>query len=90
MAAARCYVYVLRSLADRTRCYAGTTRDWHGVLDAHNSGKCAQSADGRPWAIDLLVPFEDETRAAAFERYVKSARRPTNRERHPSGAAPDR
>lgn len=66
------YVYVLRSLADPCRSYAGTTRDWRGVLDAHNSGKCSQSADGRPWGIDLLVPFTDEARALAFERYLKS------------------
>jgi predicted GIY-YIG superfamily endonuclease len=75
MSHAKCYVYVLRSLADPTRIYAGTTLDWCGILDAHNSGKCSQSADGRPWGIDLLVPFTDETRASAFERYVKSGSR---------------
>lgn len=75
MPPAKCYVYLLRSLSDPSRYYAGTTRNWRGVLDAHNSGKCSQSADGRPWGVDLLVPFADETRALAFERYLKSSSR---------------
>jgi len=74
---AKYYVYVLRSLADPTRMYSGTTKNWCGILDAHNSGKCSQSADGRPWGIDLLVPFTDEARALVFERYLKQ--RPAHR-----------
>jgi len=57
--------------------YSGTTKNWCGILDAHNSGKCSQSADGRPWGIDLLVPFTDEARALVFERYLKQ--RPAHR-----------
>jgi predicted GIY-YIG superfamily endonuclease len=75
----KCYVYVLKSLVDSTRSFSGVTRDWRALLDAHNAGKCAPTADARPWAIDLLVPFSDDARAAAFERYVKSDARRLSR-----------
>jgi len=41
-------------------------------LADHNAGRCPHTADGRPWNIDLVVEFTDETRAMKFERYLKS------------------
>lgn len=29
-------------------------------------------ATRRPWAVDVLIKFADETRALGFERYLKS------------------
>ena len=68
----RCCVYVLRSRADPGRYYTGITSDWRARLEAHNAGRCRHTASGRPWQIDVVVQFADETRAAAFERYLKS------------------
>ena len=41
-------------------------------MGIHNDGKCPHTFDGRPWKLDVLVQFPDETRALAFERYLKS------------------
>jgi predicted GIY-YIG superfamily endonuclease len=43
-----------------------------GRLADHNAGPFRLTADGRPWNIDLVVEFTDETRALKFERYLKS------------------
>jgi len=45
MGTAKCFVYVLRSLIDRTRYYTGVTSNPRSRLDAHNSGKCPHTAD---------------------------------------------
>ena len=72
MSEAKCCVYVLRSCADPTRYYTGVTSDWRARLEAHNAGRCLHTVSGRPWQIDVIVRFVDETRAVAFERYLKS------------------
>lgn len=66
------YVYVLRSLVDPRRYYTGVTSDFRARLDAHNVGRCLHTADGKPWALDVLIEFIDERRALALERYLKS------------------
>ena len=66
------YVYVLRSLADRTRYYTGSTANCKARLASHNAGLCQPTLNARPWEIDVLVQFADERRALAFERYLKT------------------
>jgi len=68
----KCYVYVLRSRSDPTRYYTGVTSNWRARLDAHNAGRCSHTSDGRPWDVDVLIRFANETRALAFETYLKS------------------
>jgi putative endonuclease len=65
-------VHVLRSRADRTRYYTGVTANWRTRLEAHNAGRCSHTSNGTPWDIDVIVQFADESRALAFERYLKS------------------
>ena len=54
------------------RYYTGVTEDVASRLAAHNAGRCTHTADGRPWEIDIVVEFVDETRALKLERYLKS------------------
>ena len=54
------------------RYYTGVTADVASRLSAHNAGRCTHIADGRPWEIDVVVEFIDETRALKLERYLKS------------------
>jgi len=68
----KCFVYVLRSVADPSRYYTGVTGDWSARLDAHNAGECSHTANGRPWEVDLVIQFAKEARGLAFERYLKS------------------
>src|SRR5262249_13503642 len=53
------------------RYYTGVTSDIRARLDDHNAGRCAHTADGRPWQVDVVVQFADEPRALKFERYLK-------------------
>ena len=66
------YVYILRSDAAPERHYIGMTSDLAARLAAHNSGKVSHTSKFKPWTIETAVAFRDETKAAAFERYLKS------------------
>ena len=68
----RRFVYVLRSLSDRTRYYTGVTSNVKARLSSHNAGECVHSARHRPWELDLVMAFRDQARALCFERYLKS------------------
>ncbi|MDQ1242214.1 MAG: putative endonuclease [Pseudomonadota bacterium] len=65
-------VYVLRSLKAPERRYVGLTSDVERRLAAHNAGASPFTARYRPWAVTTRIEFEDEHRAAAFERYLKT------------------
>ena len=41
-------------------------------LEAHNAGTSPFTAKFRPWVMTTCIEFEDQHRAAAFERYFKS------------------
>jgi predicted GIY-YIG superfamily endonuclease len=66
------YVYILVSEADQTAHYTGLTEDLQERLRAHNAGKVAHTAKRRPWRLQTALAFRDRSRAAAFERYLKS------------------
>ena len=65
-------MYILCNRSTPRRYYTGLTSDVAARLDAHNAGRCAHTADGRRWDIDVVVEFSDEARAVAFEKYLKS------------------
>jgi len=66
------YVYILQSLMDTSHFYTGITEDLKARLSAHNSGAVTHTAKYRPWRIKSYVAFADESRASAFEKYLKS------------------
>jgi predicted GIY-YIG superfamily endonuclease len=72
MEARRRFVYVLRSMNDRNRYYTGVASDVGARVGAHNAGECVHTARHRPWELDMVIMFRDETRALSFERYLKS------------------
>jgi putative endonuclease len=41
-------------------------------LIEHNSGKSPHTSKFAPWRLVTYVAFSDESRAASFERYLKS------------------
>ena len=65
------YVYILQSLAGE-HFYTGITDDLDARLSKHNSGALTHTSRYRPWRIKSYVAFEDEARAIAFEKYLKS------------------
>jgi predicted GIY-YIG superfamily endonuclease len=72
MALPKRFVYILRSGRDTGRYYTGVTSNMRARLAAHNAGECTHTIDGRPWELDVLIAFREQSRALAFERYLKS------------------
>ena len=66
------YVYILVSDQDPDRHYVGLTGNLENRLAAHNSGKVIHTSKHRPWHFETAVAFRDKSKAAAFERYLKS------------------
>ena len=66
------YVYLLQSTSSPNQRYVGITDDLQKRLKQHNAGDSAHTAKCRPWKIVVAIRFEDDARAAAFERYLKS------------------
>ncbi len=66
------YVYLLQSADFPERHYVGLTRNLEKRLDDHNQGRVQSTVRHCPWEIDVAVAFRDETKAAAFEQYLKS------------------
>ena len=66
------YVYILQSIKQLERFYVGFTDDLHDRLRRHNAGEVSHTAKFKPWAIKTAVAFGDQSRAAAFERYLKT------------------
>lgn len=70
--AAKRFVYILNSLSDPARYYTGITSDVRVRLAEHNRGGCPQTHRWVPWRVTAVVAFSSESRALAFERYLKS------------------
>jgi predicted GIY-YIG superfamily endonuclease len=67
------YVYILQSCTDANRHYTGLTDDLRDRLRRHNAGEVPHTSKFLPWQVKTAVAFKDRERAAAFERYLKTA-----------------
>jgi putative endonuclease len=65
------YVYILESL-DGEHFYVGITDDLRARLAKHNGGEVPHTSKFERWRIRTYFAFDDEARAFAFERYLKS------------------
>ncbi|HEX2769450.1 MAG TPA: GIY-YIG nuclease family protein [Geobacteraceae bacterium] len=66
------YVYLLQSIPHPNQRYVGMTSDIDTRLAAHNAGQSPHTAKYRPWEIVTFHAFVDESKAAYFEKYLKS------------------
>jgi len=66
------YVYLLESNEVPDHRYVGLSTDLKRRLKDHNSGKSRHTAKFRPWRLVTYIAFSNETKAEAFERYIKS------------------
>jgi putative endonuclease len=66
------YVYILQSLSFANQRYIGYSTDLKQRLSDHNSGKSPHTSKYIPWKLVMYIAFEDELKALAFERYLKS------------------
>jgi putative endonuclease len=67
------YVYLLESINFPKETYIGLTDDLRKRLVAHNAGQATHTNKFKPWRLVTYVAFTDETKAVAFERYLKSS-----------------
>ena len=67
-------VYVLRNADNPPRFYTGLTADLRARLEAHNTGCCMHTARHRPWTVDIVVTFADET--ATHKSWARQPGRP--------------
>ena len=65
------FVYFLRSVNNPDKTYIGFTTNIQQRLDTHNSGGSIYTKDFRPWYLVTYIAFDDESKAKAFEKYVK-------------------
>ena len=65
-------VYLLRSQKNPNRVYVGLCDNMKSRLAEYNSGECKTTAEARPWGVDVAVYFQDDKKAHAFERYLKT------------------
>jgi len=63
----------LESVSATGAFYIGLTDALAARLTKHNGGGVPHTAKFRPWRIKTAVALRDRTRAATFERYLKSA-----------------
>jgi predicted GIY-YIG superfamily endonuclease len=65
------YVYILKSLKDASY-YTGLTTDVKARLEKHNSGEVTYTSAKRPFKLAWYCCFQDKSKAASFEKYLKS------------------
>jgi predicted GIY-YIG superfamily endonuclease len=67
------YVYILASSEATSHYYVGLTANLAERLSQHNRGEVPHTSAYRRWKIKTAIAFRNRERAAAFERYLKSA-----------------
>ena len=66
------FVYLLQSISTPERKYIGITDDPQRRLMEHNNGQSIHTNKFKPWALMTYIAFDDQVKAHAFERYLKS------------------
>ena len=66
------YVYLIQSIPQPSRFYTGVADDFEARLHGHNSGDSKHTAKYRPWRPVVVIHFEADRKAQAFEQYLKS------------------
>ena len=73
------YVYMLKSLEEKTVTYVGYTSDIKKRIKLHNLGKGAKFTRGRKWKLIYKEKFNSKKEAISREYYIKNNRRVRNK-----------
>ena len=68
------YVYMLKSLEEKTVTYVGYTSDIKKRIKLHNLGKGAKFTRGRKWKLIYREKFKSKKEAILREYYIKKNR----------------
>jgi hypothetical protein len=60
------------SISFPNQTYTGLTSDVDVRTRSHNEGKSYHTSKFKPWKLEVCVWFQDENKARAFEKYLKS------------------
>ena len=66
------YVYLIQSTKYPNKKYIGKTKYLKQRFETHNSGGSRHAKLDRPWELVMYIAFSDESKAIAFEKYLKS------------------
>jgi putative endonuclease len=66
------YVYLLRSIQYSNKTYTGYTIDLKQQFKDHNQSKSIHTSKYAPWQLEVYFAFKEESKAIAFEKYLKS------------------
>ncbi|MBA7633128.1 hypothetical protein ES703_40689 [subsurface metagenome] len=76
------YVYLLQGISSPRERYIGITDNLKRRLREHSAGESPHTNKFRPWKIVVAIKFENDPKACAFERYLKSGSGRAFAERH--------
>ena len=68
------YVYMLKSIEEKSVTYVGYTKDIQKRIALHNSGKGAKFTRGRKWSLIYKEKFLSKSEAISREYYIKKNR----------------
>ena len=68
------YVYMLKSLEEKTVTYVGYTSDIKKRIKLHNLGKGAKFTRGRKWKLIYKEKYNSKKEAISREYYIKNNR----------------
>ena len=68
------YVYMLKSLEEKTVTYVGYTSDIKKRINLHNLGKGAKFTRGRKWKLIYKEKLNSKKEAISREYYIKKNR----------------
>ena len=68
------YVYMLKSLEEKTVTYVGYTSDIKKRIKLHNLGKGAKFTRGRKWKLIYKEKINSKKEAISREYYIKKNR----------------
>ena len=66
------YVYVIQSLSHPNQHYTGMTENMNQRLLDHNEGRSVHTNKFKPWRIIVARRIDNEKKARAFEKYLKT------------------
>lgn len=66
------FVYIIQSVSNFEQYYVGLSQDPHARLAEHNAGKSTHTSKHRPWRLVHYGWFDSESKALAYEKYLKS------------------
>ena len=66
------YVYLFKSIKNSAKTYIGYTTNLKERIKKHNEGGSTYTKDDRPWKLVSFHGFDEEIKAIAFEKYIKT------------------